>query len=206
MPGIAPSGGAMSSLPIHPTEEVLEEFYFGRLQSIHVDQVEEHLLWCIECQERYSRVEQFVRDVKASPAPPPGSRRSRTSFSFAFGPAMAACALVVCAVGLWFALAAQRGATLAEATLASDRGERAAGVVQVPRARHTRLRLDTSGIDLPPQLEIQVVSASGEVVWRQLADRPVVDIAQQLPEGQYFVRLNTAGGEPLREYVLAVKP
>jgi hypothetical protein len=54
------------SVPLHPSEEILEEYAFGRLSEALSAQVEEHLLMCHACQDTVAETDRFVSELKAA--------------------------------------------------------------------------------------------------------------------------------------------
>jgi hypothetical protein len=51
----------LPSVPVHPTEDLLEEYSFGRVLEPALAPLEEHLLDCTLCQERLLAVDEYTR-------------------------------------------------------------------------------------------------------------------------------------------------
>ena len=52
----------------HPSEEVLEEYALGRLTGPELEQFEEHLLVCAQCQDGLAETDEFIVTMKQATA------------------------------------------------------------------------------------------------------------------------------------------
>jgi hypothetical protein len=61
----------------HPTAEALDDYAFGRLPFEDQEQIEEHILWCHQCQDELQLTDRIIGLIRATlkhpPAPPAGS-------------------------------------------------------------------------------------------------------------------------------------
>ncbi len=55
----------LPSVPVHPTEDLLEEYSFGRVVEPELAPLEEHLLDCTLCQDRLLAVDEYTALMKA---------------------------------------------------------------------------------------------------------------------------------------------
>ena len=166
-------GGKMSVVPLeHPSDEMLEMYALNQIGLDDLDAIEEHLLLCPSCQDRYLSTEQYIEAMKeACRTAPSRERRSLFGWSLDWAP-MPALGWVGGVVGsiLAVVLLVPRTPTLSghnepvpetEIQLTSTRGaehtESAGGRV--------RLLIDTAELPSLPQYQVAVVSATGQRVW-----------------------------------------
>ena len=60
------SSDARPSVLAHATEELLEEYSFGRISEPQLGWLEEHLLICGTCQDRLQTVDGYVAAIRAA--------------------------------------------------------------------------------------------------------------------------------------------
>ena len=60
-----------TKFPLHPTEEILEEYVFDRLPEELTAPIEEHLLICPICQDAIVDTDRFVSDLTLAAGYPP---------------------------------------------------------------------------------------------------------------------------------------
>lgn len=197
----------MSSQATHPTDEMLEEYHFQRLGNGALEQVEEHLLWCVDCQDRLSHAERLISQIKTTlQSHPPAKATWRTLWQTIPTPVLAGAGVVALTVGLYAPRLGGSNQSLAEVTLVTSRGAESPTEVRVHQASQTKLNLDVTGLSLPVVYRVEVVSQEGAKVFAEAVSVPQVTLHATLNTGVYFVRLNTPAGDPLREYVLEVEP
>ena len=56
--------------PPHPSDELLEEYFFHRLEEARVAEIEEHLLICEVCRNAVQELDAFILTMKAESARP----------------------------------------------------------------------------------------------------------------------------------------
>jgi len=175
--------------PAHIEEEVLDQYAIGSLSADVLPAVEEHLLFCGECQARLLAADQFVHlfSVAASQIEfraVPGWRKVLHSF---FDPLLlAALAVVVFSVPVirnW-----DRHAPEAEVLMQSLRGPGEGA--HVSAGKPSRLVFDipsTSGV-----CQLKILDANGAVIQEArtapAGSRPAASVNRLTP-GDYWVRL-----------------
>jgi hypothetical protein len=210
------SSDVLPSVPVHPTEDLLEEYSFGRICEPALSLLEEHLLICAPCQAQLLAIDEyravlksgiaaFERERQSAFFPPPG---------FAF-PKLAGGMLVAAAVLLMVAgvigWRVYRPATdVSEATtvrLIALRGSGGDGSAHARAGR--RLELVIDGMDFPSSLSyrLEIVSSSGRPVWSgttRVAGQDIsADVDAHFQSGVYWVRLYS-GARELREFGLHI--
>jgi len=203
------------SLGTHPSEDEIENYALGRLEGPDLEGFESHVLICAQCQDQVAETDDFVAGVKQAAATlqreDPIPIRSRPNswrfpaFDWFSKPvwvgAMAAAAL---AVAIW--IPRDRPASPAtEVFLQTVRGPDA-GSARVPAGRPFILKVDMRGLPARTDYRLEIVTASGSVIWqRDIArqgESASVPVPRSLPANLYWVRLSGAGGTLLREFSL----
>ena len=198
-------------LHTHVAEDVLEKHALGQLSEAECEPVEEHLLLCEPCRERYQFQLDFVSVAK--PVMREFELRDRArqtrnnpkSWWMAIPAAAAAMAIVV---GVVYQQSDHRQAVHpAELSLTAMRGSEP--VAHLPAGSSPAiLTLDASTLPFRNAYVIQVVNSSGAEVYRTGAKPSkqfIVTIPKALDRGAYWLRvLDTApGNEVLLEYGFA---
>jgi hypothetical protein len=210
----------LPSVPVHPTEDLLEEYSFGRVLEPALAPLEEHLLDCTLCQNRLLAVDEYTALMKAGIAAMERERAGGSpSPGFAF-PKMpgfpvvltAAVMLVLVGVTIGWRLqpssAATSSSTATAVKLTALRGGDGDGVAHVPFGRPLELTVDRT--DLPAALayRLEVVSSTGRPLWSgaaQIAPQNLsARVATRLAPGAYWVRLYS-GDQLRREFGLRVE-
>ena len=188
------SSDARTSVLVHASEELLEEYSFGRICEPQLGWLEEHLLICLECQSALDDIEEYKIFMKAGlasfeserrarfgplkpaaetdpPAPPPLGLWKALSLNFAL-PRMplirnllaAAILLMLAGTTVWRLRAPVAQAPIASVRLMALRGGNGS-VASVPSGHPADLVFDRA--DLPPDLSYraEVVNSSGRRVW-----------------------------------------
>lgn len=204
-------------LNFHGTDAQLELYALGRLPESDLAALEEHLLMCESCRERLDGVSDFALGMRegsfqpgASPAETgrttwAGLKMNSQLASFLRRPAVSmglAFVLLLLVIGIFSNR--NQVATSASLQLTATRG---AMPVSGP-ARSFDLKLSDAPREGGP-FRVEVLSSGGETVWANLAESTPsgvgINVAQQLPPGDYFVRLYAASGTMLREYGFRVR-
>ena len=187
----------------HPTEDVLEEYAFGRVEEARAGPLEEHLLICVSCQAALQDIDDYIRLVKAAAARPALQPISswftlpRWEWAVAF------------ALALTLILVTPRPSPNATAvSLESYRGNEAAIRSHAPARHPLDLLIDATGLPPAADYRADVVTESGRVVWSRrgtpVAGKFTVHITPGLLAGNYWVRVYGDGEELLSEYGLTV--
>jgi hypothetical protein len=203
----------------HIDDESLEQFVFGRLAEACTESLEEHLLICEQCRANLTNTEQYIKAMALGAARLRRESENRTGIARFFeifrldqfrlpATAWAAAAVAVCAVLFLSTTNLRRSEpNLApfSATLIAFRS----AALPVPANHPLRLRLDTSGLTLPPMVHMTLVDSDGSMIEEQTAPpAPFVDFqtSRPLTAGAYYVRILTAGSsKPAREFALDVR-
>jgi len=204
----------------HPSDDVLEEYAFGRLAERDIAPLEEHFMLCEDCRDSLERVEGFIQSLKSgilvyrhahpnSTAVRPVAARwwapgaKLAASNLAWGAALAAAILV--AILLWPSPAAQQPAPTAIA-LASFRGSNDRNMARGPAGRPLELALDAAGIGNGVRCRVEVVTLSGETAWDGASNpedgKLLAHVPKGLRSGSYWVRLYAPGDELIREFSL----
>jgi anti-sigma factor RsiW len=199
----------------HPSAEVVEQFALGRLEGLGLDEFEEHLLSCEQCQDELAETDEFIAAMKQAldklqkekvvGAEPKRSWGVSSWLGWAGKPVWAcALAAVTLAVVVWLPQPAADGDGI-EVTLRALRGPSTEASV-APAGKPFRLHADTVGLPDSPAYRLEVVSSSGTVVWRGELPQPGGEARAATPlrlaAGQYWVRISDSAGVLLREYAL----
>ena len=209
------STDARPSVLVHATEEVLEEYTFGRICEPQLGWLEEHLLNCPQCQSELEDIEEYKVFMKAGLAsfeserlaaagPVASPARSGSPVGLRSG--------VREALSLYFALPRIPGIEhlLAAGVLLVLAGAVVTWRMESPVASGRPLELVFGRTDLAADLSYraEVVDASGRQMWNgnvRIADRSLsIRVDRPLRAGAYWVRLYTSTGQLLREFGLSV--
>ncbi len=210
----------LPSVPVHPTEDLLEEYSFGRVLEPALAPLEEHLLDCTLCQDRLLAVDEYMALMKAGIAAIHREREAtRPSPGFAFpgipgSHVVLAAAVIVVLAGVTLGWRAQPSSAAASASIATSvrltalRGGDGDGVAHARFGRPLELTVDRA--DLPSELayRLDVVSSTGHSLWSgaaQLAAQNLsARVTTRLAPGAYWVRLYS-GGQLRREFGLRIE-
>ncbi len=186
----------------HPEEDAFEEYLFDRLPENQIGGVEEHLLFCEQCQATFAEIDDYVQLMKAATSAYAGNLRRmpsprRHEHGLRWSAAAAAILLLTCLSALfsW----RNPGETPKEVELLAYRGSTSSFETVAPAGRALDLRIDMRGVRLAKGYRVEIVDAGGRRVW--LGDTPAL-LSKGLARGDYWVRLATDTGEPLREFGL----
>ncbi len=199
----------------HLNEDDLEAYALKRLGPAAAAAVEEHLLFCPDCQAGMVRLDDFLRAFQVA-APRVQSRTTRKerhggwffSLRAGFQAPWAAPVLVAAAVAVVVILPRDaRLAPVETVRLESARGD--SGISTTVAGRRLHLVLDTRGLAEFPVYRVDVVDATGSPVWSGEAKPSAAGLAvttdRAAAEGMYWVRIH-GGGELLREFGVRASP
>jgi hypothetical protein len=196
----------------HVTDEVVEEYSMGRLAGLEMEEFEEHLLICTQCQDRLAFTDRFVGGIRSAAlelrqAPAAEARPWRLSLFDLPKPAWAlALAVLVIAAGIRPSLH-RSNAPPAVVLLESTRGTETPDS-STPAGKPFLLVLDLTDLQPLAQYRVQIVDDAGHPVFQSSAapdrNRLRATVARGLRGGVYYVRLYAPGQELLREYGLKV--
>jgi hypothetical protein len=202
----------------HPTEELLEEYIFGRVRDPVLAVLEEHLLLCDSCQATLHDLEEYACLMKAGLASFEASAKERQSdlFSplhvpsrFSWTGIVLVCALLLAILATTVPRRSQRtaGATV---QLAALRGGEDGGLAGGPANRPLDFSIDATS--LPPALgyRLELVDPSGRILWAEAAQQTgpklSAHFARGADSGVYWVRLYSSGDDQLlREFGLQLQ-
>lgn len=196
----------------HLSDETLERFAMSKLAEPALAPCEEHLLLCHLCQDKLQDMDKYVRAAKSAAAklpaePAPLGERIRNALSgvprSVWGVGLAAaCALLL--------IVPSRTPPSQAIELSANRGTEIS-TPQVKRGSPVTLQLDLTDVSASPIYTVEVVNASGALIWEgkvePAANKLTAAVPEQLAAGRYWVRLygNSLKTDLLREYPLAVK-
>ena len=211
----------LPSAPVHPTEDLLEEYSFGRVFEPALAPLEEHLLDCTLCQARLLAVDEYTALMKAGIVAMEKERGVATPSPRFVYPRLPGFSLVLAAAvtlvlaGVTIGWRLQPSSTVASASatatvvkLTALRGSDGDGVARAVFGRPLALTVDRT--DLPPALayRLEVVSSTGRPLWSgaaRVAPRDLsARVTTRLAPGAYWVRLY-AGEQLRREFGLRVE-
>lgn len=191
----------MKAMPVrHPDEDVFEAYAFERLSEENLAEFEEHLLICPQCQDTLEQTEAYIRFMKAATSVYAGKLRvmpDRRRSGLRWNVAAAAILLLTCMTAL-FSWRNPAGAPKV-VDLQAYRGAGGSPETTAPAGRSLDLRIDLREVRPAAGYRVEIVDATGRRVW--FGGTPV-RLAGGLPAGDYWVRLATDTGEPLREFAL----
>jgi hypothetical protein len=202
----------------HPSEEVLEEYALGRLGGPKLEQFEEHLLVCAQCQDGLAETDEFIVDMKQAAgrlqqedpvgiAPRP-ERKRFGRFNLLPKPVWAgALAAAALAVVVWMPRQSP-AAYDAEVNLQAMRGVEAVAPA-VPAGKPFLLKADVTGLPPASEFRLEIADSGGGIVWRATVSPKdaliSTVVARKLGAGRYWVRLYHPAGALLREYGLETR-
>jgi len=204
----------------HASEELLEEYSFGRIQEPDLGPLEEHLLFCVQCQSSLLAIEQYTALMKAGLAGIEGELQPRLDRSPGFAlPRMPgvnillAAAILLMFVGsvlAWRMLPRpEAGSQFASIKLLALRGGGGEGVARAPSGQRLDLVIDRTDLPATVAYRMEVVSSSGRPVWSgaaQVADQNIsAHVTSPLRAGVYWVRLYSSGNQLRREFGLHIE-
>lgn len=191
----------LPSVPVHPTEDLLEEYSFGRVLEPVLAPLEEHLLDCTLCQDRLLAVDEYTALMKAGIAAMEREREGAGAsprFAIAGTPVVFAAAVILVLVGIAIGWRLQPTAAVASAStmmvkLTALRGGDGDGLARAPFGHPLDLTVDRTDLPSTSAYRLEVVSSSGQRLWSGAAQ---VDpqslsahVTKRLAPGAYWVRL-----------------
>jgi len=191
--------------PPHPSEELLEEYFFHRLAEAQVAQIEEHLLTCEACRIAVQELDAFILTMKAEAARPTESRHRNMPIVNRIGVASTVALLLVALVV--FRTRPVGNPAPAEVMLSSIRGLESRA--EAPAGKPLQLNIEAPDLVSSQAYRIAVVDAAGGVIWTGAAMDAGGKISAQEPKrlasGMYWIRLYDSEGRQLREFGMSVK-
>lgn len=201
------------NVSVHPAEEVLEEYGFGRVHEPALSALEEHLLVCPACRTSLEELDEYAALMKAAMASferdrgksPRGSSWFPIPATVRAGILLAAGTMLAffAASLAWRAQSVPATATVQLASLRGGDGV-ADSLAAAPAGRP--LDLSVNAASLPPAAgyRLELVDQAGRTLWTGEANVSGAQLSAHVPTGPrpgvYWVRLYTARGELLREF------
>jgi len=191
--------------PTHPSDELLEEYFFHRLEESRLAEVEEHLLICEACRNTVLELDAFIPSMKAEAARPTETRRRNLPIANRVGVAATFALLLVALVV--FRTRPLDNPAPAEVILSSIRGLESRS--EAPAGKPLQLNIEAPDLVSGHEYRIAVVDAAGRSVWTGTATDAGGKILAQVPKrlisGVYWVRLYDSKDRQLREFGMSVK-
>ena len=209
------SSDVLPSVPFHPTEDLLEEYSFGRIREPELTALEEHLLICTQCQTQLLAIDEYRSVLKSGIAAFERDRQSALAPSPRAFPKLTGRMLLAAAALLTFsgAIAWRRYGPARDVSepmtvrLIALRGSGGDGSAHARAGRRLELVIDR--MDLPPSLSyrLEIVGSSGRQVWSGITRVAGQDISADVNDhfhlGVYWVRLYS-GEQVRREFALHI--
>jgi anti-sigma factor RsiW len=207
----------------HIEEDLLEAYAMNTLAEGELEKVEEHLLFCVTCQNHLDTVDRHVqamqgaaRRIRKEEAGSPARSRVtvaaklvdwlRSAVRFPLPVWAGAAVLAVLAIVIvMIPRSEEKPGPAVDVELHASRG---ASQGTAPAGHALHLLLDSRGVPEMPQWPIEIVDDDGARVWTGTG-KPVGDYITATAEtafhpGTYFVRLQKEGSDPVREYQLII--
>ena len=202
----------------HGTDEMLELHTLGRLPEADAAILEDHLLICNPCRDKFEQIESFalaMRDaLRQEPVAIEKPVRETNWFawlrrpSFQFAGALA----FILLLGVLFLRPGSRAVLpVASIQLSALRGE----VATVPTARELNITLNDAP-DTAGPFKVEMVDGTGRNVWTGAAPKSANSVnfvvhldnarVNRVEPGTYFVRLYAENGSLFHEYGVRVVP
>ncbi len=223
------STDARPSALVHATEELLEEYTFGRICEPQLGWLEEHLLICPECQTALDDIDEYRIFMKAglssleserqaaagrlnSPVYPSSTARflqfARPRIQVTRILLAAAVLLVLAGATVWRMQPPVAMAPLATIKLVAFRGGEGF-IARAPAGRPLNLVFGKNNLAEDLSYRVEVVNSSGRRMWSgrvRIGDQDLsIRVDQPLEAGAYWVRLTSSAGQLLREFGLTVE-
>jgi hypothetical protein len=204
----------------HPSEDVLEEYVFGRASETSSARLEEHLLWCERCQGALQEIEAYVRSMKTVLAEPTPVRAHSSSAidrvksllprpqNLAWASALAAIVVVILVFrSSVFEQSQNRPVPMAPVALSSFRG--GAVIAHAPARQPLQLYIDLAEASTSCECRVEVVNGKGAPEWSGAANiasgKLIAEVPRGLAAGQYWVRLYSSETVLVREFGLRLE-
>jgi hypothetical protein len=218
----------LPKLPAHPTEELLEEYIFGRVCEPALTDLEEHLLVCVPCQIKLQELDDYTALMKSATGAWDQDRKAFRAGSIPGlgiskkftipkipGPgvllAAGLMAVLVSAFSVrahipwhWQPVAPATSVKLMAMRGGDAKGGQADGLAQAPSGQPLDLAIDGANLPPAPGYRLEVVNQSGHEIWSGAAmvtgTKLSAHIAAGPRSGVYWVRLYSSSGDFLREF------
>lgn len=199
----------------HISEEALELYAMGRLSDPEAAELEEHILFCGDCQEALERVDDFILAFRVAAKQLQAERREPVSPWTRFwkwvslgrnhlgiGILAPAAATLAVAVAIIVAPVSVREPGIETVRLESARGE--AGMAKVKAGNRLHMNLDIRGLPTLASYRVELADANGGSVWsasvKPSAQGLSVTTDKAVSQGQYWLRIHGSDGALLREF------
>lgn len=197
-----------TSLQVHPSEELLEEYAFGRLMGARLEALEEHLLLCGDCQAGLAQADDFIRLIKAGSqeliADPPRWLAWERCYRRAAPRAIVSAALAAACIAGMVYIKPAASVPATPVVLVSMRGSD--GPAHGPA--HRPLEFAVSESLATGTYRLEMVTDTGRVVWVSEATardgKLEAPASRSFARGLYWVRIYDGSGL-LREFGLQLE-
>jgi hypothetical protein len=223
------SSPILSESAEHLSEDLLEEYIFGRVSEPGLERLEEHLFVCIACRNKLEEVDACValikygtaaweRDTRERDTWERDRERMRTNLVAWPGVPLGRGALLGTALATGIVCLALLGtrafpptkpAAPAAVKLVAMRGGESGSLTTAPGGRPLDLTLDRN--TLPPETgyRLEMVNEAGREIWSGIPALAGATLSARITEnprpGVYWIRLYSSGGELLREFGMRVE-
>jgi len=199
------SVAVLSTSHVHPTDDLLDEYVFGRLPEPALSTLEDHLLTCSSCQSALAELDDYIRAAKVALAELQHARSAPSIWPPAWA-RLPGGAATIWAVALMLVLAGgaiiswrmvswrtQPAPETVAVILAAFRGGDAAGFAHAPAGKPLDLLIDGTSLPAAGAYRLQIVNAFGKNVWSEAAVASNGKLSAHLRKGfgpgVYWVRL-----------------
>ncbi len=198
----------------HPSEDIWEEYAFGRLTGEKLAKTEDHLLLCSRCQATLVEIDDYIRLMKAGTDDYPrrAKRHSAAVLLFPSGRRAAVASIAAAAfvaVIAWIGVPDPPTASVSVQLLSLRSGmDRATN--RAPAKHPLDLHVPSTSVPAAPAYSFEIVTADGGGVWSGEAAVKDGTISAHMPKrlksGTYWVRLYAPQSKLLAEYGLRIQP
>lgn len=198
----------------HPSEDIWEEYAFGRLTGEKLAKTEDHLLLCSRCQTTLAEIDDYIRLMKAGTDDFPRRAKRQSAAVLLFpsgrrGPVAGVAAAAFVAVIAWIGVPDPPAATVA-VHLRSLRSGMESATNRAPAKHPLDLQVPSTSVPAAAVYSFEVVTANGGGVWNGEAAVKDGTISAHIPKrlrsGTYWVRLYAPQSKLLAEYGLRIEP
>jgi hypothetical protein len=210
------SSDVLPSVPVHPAEDLLEEYSFGRIREPALTPLEEHLLICAQCQTQLLAIDEYRALMKSGITAFERKRQSafvpspHYLFPKIFANVLVAAAVFLMVAGVIGWRVYRPSTEVSEATivrLIALRGGGGDGSAHARAGRRLNLVIDRLNLPSTLSYRLEIVNSSGRQVWSGITRVAGQDISANVDanfrSGVYWVRLYS-GERELREFGLHI--
>ncbi len=210
---------ASRRFPVHPAEEVLEEYGFGRVREPALTDLEEHLLVCASCHAKLQELDEYAALMKAAAASflldSQPSRRASLWLPVPRVPTamlLMVTGMLFVAIGggiTWRWRAVPATATVQLAALRGGGSGTPSSLAPGPAGRPLDLAVNAASLPPAAGYRLELVDQSGRALWTGKAKISGAQLTAHVSSGPrpgiYWIRLYTSRNELLREFGMRLR-